>query len=168
MAKEILRNRSNGELYFSEAEALVPAGCLQIWLARVQSDYPVKGAHFVAARDQLHQKVETGPHDPALLSALGLIDAALGCPKEAINEAKRAVEMLPIYKDAWDGPLLVYNLAAVYGLTNQTNSAFEQLANLMNIQGGILYGELKLDPAWDPLRKDSRFDKLLAELAPKD
>jgi predicted Zn-dependent protease len=84
--------------------------------------------------DQLYRKVEVHPEDSALLSVLGLIDAAFGRAKEAMNEAKRAVEMLPIYKDAWDGPCLVYNLAAVYGLTNKPSLAFEQLANLVRLE----------------------------------
>ena len=165
-ADEILRENSNEELYFSEAEALIPCGCLQIWLARVQGYFPTTRADFLMARDQLFRKAEANPSNPALLSALGLVDASLGRAQEAIDEAQRAEEMLPISKDAWDGPNLAYNLAAVYALTNKTDLAFGQLANLTHTQGGILYGQLKLDPAWDPLRNDSRFDNLLAELAP--
>jgi tetratricopeptide (TPR) repeat protein len=67
---------------------------------------------FAAARDQLNQKVETHLEDVALLSVLGLVDAALGRKREAIEEAKRAVEMLPISKDAFEGPSLLYNLAS--------------------------------------------------------
>jgi hypothetical protein len=76
--------------------------------------------------------------------------------------------MLPISEDAWDGPHLAYNLAAIYALTNEPSLACEQLASLVKVGGGPFYGQLKLDPAWDPLRKDPRFEKLLAELAPKD
>jgi len=83
---------------------------------------------------------------------LGLIDGALGRAQEAIKEAKRAVEMLPISEDAWDGPSLVYNLAAVYALTNEPSLAFEQSAILVNSPGGMFYGQLKLDPSWNPLR----------------
>jgi hypothetical protein len=46
--------------------------------------------------------------------------------------------------------------------------AFETLIASAKIPGGIYYGALKTDAFWDPLRKDPRFDKLLAELAPKD
>ena len=109
-------------------------------------------ADFAAARDQLYRKVEAHPEDSALLSALGLIDVALGRAQEAIKEAKRAVEMLPISEDAWDGPSLVYNLAAVYALTNEPSLAFEQSAILVNSPGGMFYGQLKLDPSWNPLR----------------
>jgi serine/threonine-protein kinase len=165
-ADEILRENSKEELYFSDAEALVPCGCLQIWLARVQGYCPTMRADFLTARDQLFRKAEANPANPALLSALGLVDASLGRAQEAIDEAQRAEEMLPISKDAWDGPSLAYNLAAVYALTNKTDLAFDQLANLTHTHDGMLYGQLKLDPAWDPLRNDPRFDNLLAELAP--
>lgn len=99
---------------------------------------------------------------------LGLVDAALGRKREGIEEAKRAVEMLPISKDAFEGPSLLYNLAAVYSLTNESSLPFEQLAILVKTVGGVGYGQLKLEPTWDPLRKDPRFDRLLAELAPRD
>jgi serine/threonine protein kinase/tetratricopeptide (TPR) repeat protein len=167
MAKEILSDGSS-ELYFSEAEALVPRGCLQIWLAQVQGDGPQMRTDFTAARDELYRKVEEYPKNSALLSVLGLIDAALGRGEEAINEAKYAVEMLPICEDAWEGPCLVYNLAAVYALINEPSLAFEQLAILIKTPGGIAYGELKLDPAWDPLREDPRFDELIAQSAPRE
>jgi hypothetical protein len=81
------------------------------------------------------------------------------------NGAKYAVEMLPICKDAWERPCLVYNLAAVYAFTNEPSLAFEQLAILAETPGGIAYGELRLDPAWDPLREDPRFDRLIDRLA---
>ena len=61
MAKEILSENSNEELYFSNAEALVPRSCLQIWLARVQGHFPRMPARFTAARGQLYRKVEAHP-----------------------------------------------------------------------------------------------------------
>jgi hypothetical protein len=61
----------------------------------------------------------------------------------------------------------VSNLAVVFAWTNKLDLAFQQLAISVNTPGGVSYGELKLDPAWDPLRADSRFDKLLSQLAPK-
>jgi hypothetical protein len=97
-----------------------------------------------------------------------VIDAALGRKPEAIEEAKRAVEMLPVSEDAVDGPPLLYNQAAVYSMVNESDLAFKVLDLSAKIPGGVSYGELKLDPCWDPLRKDSRFEKLLTELAPKD
>ena len=167
MAQDILSDDFHEELYFSEVEALVPRHCLQIWLARVRGD-PTMRADFTAARDELYRKAKAFYKDPALLSVLGLIDAALGHAEEGIKEAKCAVEMLPIDQDAWEGPCLVYNLAAVYALTNKLSLAFEQIQILPKTPGGIAYGELKLDPAWDPLREDPRFNDFMAQLAPRE
>jgi hypothetical protein len=156
MAKEILSDTSNKDLYFSEAEALVPRDCLWIWRAQVQGDGVRSRADFLAGREALFQRAKEHAKDPALLSALGLIDAALGRKKDAIEEA---VEMLPISSDAWSGPTLVYNLAAVYALVNEPNLAINQLSILTKIPGGVAYGELKLDPAWNRLRQDPRFER---------
>ena len=60
------------------------------------------------------------------------------------------------------------NLALVYAWTDEVDLAFETLVPLTKMPSGVFYGQLKLDPYWNPLRKDPRFDKLLAELAPKD
>jgi hypothetical protein len=76
--------------------------------------------------------------------------------------------MLPLSEDAVDGPPLLINLAVVYAWTNELDLAFQTLEPLVKIPSGVFYGPLKLDPLWDPLRNDSRFDKLLAELAPRD
>jgi TolB-like protein/Flp pilus assembly protein TadD len=167
-AKEVLSRSTNAELYYFNADTTVPLGCLEIYLAYLKGDRPKMEAGFAAAREQLNRKVEAHPEDASLLSALAVIDAALGRKLEAIEEAKRAVAMLPVSEDAVDGPSLLYNLAAVYGMMNDRDLAFQELAVSAKIPGGVSYGDLKLDPCWDPLRNDPRFDKLLAELAPRD
>jgi hypothetical protein len=68
----------------------------------------------------------------------------------------------------FDGPGIGLNLAVVYAWTDEFDLAFETLSPLIKTPFGIFYGRLKRDPYWEPLRKDPRFDKLLAELAPKD
>ena len=60
-------------------------------------------------RDELERKVELQLENAKLISALGLIDAAMGHKQEAIQESKRAVEMLPVSQDAFDGPDLLEN-----------------------------------------------------------
>ena len=83
---------------------------------------------------------------------------------------KRATEMVPISKDAMEGSGLVENLALVYAWADEPNLAFEQLSILIKGPNifGVPYGVLKVDPNWDPLRKDPRFGKFLAELAPRE
>jgi TolB-like protein/Flp pilus assembly protein TadD len=160
-AHEIVEESPNEEIFFTGA--IVPKRVADIWLELVQGNHPTM-EEFGVRREQLYQKVEADPTNATLLSALGCVDIALGSKQLAISEAKRAVEMLPISKDAVEGP----NLALVYAWANEPDLALETLGPLTKIPNGDHYGTLKLDPSWDPLRKDPRFDKLLAELAPKD
>jgi hypothetical protein len=74
------------------------------------------GSWFPRARDELNRKVKMHPEDARLLSALAIIDVAFGRKVESIKKARRAVDMLPVSKDAMDGPLLVEALATVYAL----------------------------------------------------
>jgi len=112
---------------------------------------------FGAAREQLYRKVEAHPDDPFLMTALSFADASLGRKEESIQEGRRAVEAIAT------------DIAIVYAMVNEFDSAFEQLNIVIKLPNFLLtYGDLKTDPGWNPLRKDPRFDKLLAELAPRE
>ena len=76
--------------------------------------------------------------------------------------------MLPVSKDALDGVALITNLARIYALTGGKDLALEQLDIVSKIPYGPHYGELRLDPEWDSLRGDPRFEKIVASLAPKE
>jgi hypothetical protein len=68
-----------------------------------------------------------------------------------------------ISKDSWIGPAYVANLAVIYAWTGEKDLAIEQLELAIAAKGplGTHYGELKLDPEWDPLRGDPRFEKIV-------
>ncbi|MBV9273384.1 MAG: protein kinase [Verrucomicrobia bacterium] len=167
-AKEILSDTSHQELFFLFG-LTVPRECIEIWLAMAQGERPKPEGKFALAAAELKQRSDADPTDAKLASALGIIDAALGRKDEAIQEAKHAVELEPITKDAMEGPGLLYNLAVVYAQTGEPDLAFQQLAILVKTPSQFTnYGYFKLECGFDPLRKDPRFVKLLAQLAPRD
>src|SRR5262249_1829198 len=93
---------------------------------------------------------------------LGLILAALGQKEDAINEGKRAVELLPESEDAFDGPQATESLALIYAWTGEFDEAFRLLDHLLAIPTFSLTIQLlKLDTSWDPLREDPRFQGLI-------
>jgi len=98
---------------------------------------------------------------------LALIDAALGRKDEAAREGERAVELLPVTNDAVDGATLVGRLGAVYAEIGDIERAVESLEKAAALPHSVHYGDLKLDERFDPIRKDARFEKVLASLAPK-
>jgi TolB-like protein/Tfp pilus assembly protein PilF len=166
-AGEIVSKSPNDEIRFFGP--LVPRQIVALWLELVQGNHPTI-EQFGAAREQLYRKVEADRTDPFMLAALALADVALGRKEESIQEARRAMEMRPISEDAEDGPCIAANVAVVYAWANRSDFAFEQLNTLIKKTSYLLvtYGNLKTNPSWDPMRKDPRFEKLLAELAPKD
>ena len=82
-------------------------------------------------------------------------------------EGRRAVELLPVEKDAKDGPRVIVCLAMIAGWIGDNNLACEQLAMALRYSTSPSYGQLKLLPFWDPLRGDPCFEKIVASLAPK-
>jgi serine/threonine-protein kinase len=136
-------------------------------LARMTKDEVKARSAFTAARAEQEKTVQAQPNYGPALCALGLIDAGLGRKEEALREGRRAVELLPVAKDAINGPLMIEYLAMIAAWVGDKDLACEQLASVIRPPSTISYGQLKLLPFWDPLRGDPRFEKIVASLAPK-
>src|SRR6266542_4435644 len=136
-------------------------------VAQIQGDKVAARAAFTLARTDAAKLVAEQPNYAEAHCVLGLANAALGNKEGAISEGRRAVELLPVTKDVMSGALLVRNLAIIYAWTGEKDLAFEQLAIAAGIPGSLSYGNLRLNPFWDPLRGDPRFEKIVASFAPK-
>ncbi len=136
-------------------------------VARCTGDVPRARAAFTTARAEVAKVVAAQPNLAAAVSLLGLIDAGLGRKEDAIAEGRRGCELLPIGQDAVDGPLLAVNLAQIYAWTGEKAAAIDQIAAIEKVPNQLSYGLLKLNPVWDDLRGDPRFEALVVSLAPK-
>jgi serine/threonine protein kinase/Tfp pilus assembly protein PilF len=132
-------------------------------IARMIKDDGKARSAFSAARAEQEKIVQAQPNYGPALCVLGLIDAGLGRKDDALREAQRAVELLPVEKDAMEGPAMIKYLAMVAAWVGNKDLACEQLAVVIRRPSGLSYGELKLQPLWDPLRGDARFEKLVEE-----
>jgi TolB-like protein/tRNA A-37 threonylcarbamoyl transferase component Bud32/Flp pilus assembly protein TadD len=137
-------------------------------IARMTNDDETARAAFTVARVEQEKAVKAQPNYGPPLCVLGLIDAGLGRKEEALREGRRAVELLPARKDAINGPLMIAYLAMIAAWVGENNLACEQLAIAVRSPSTLSYGQLKLLPFWDPLRKDPCFEKIVASLAPKE
>jgi tetratricopeptide (TPR) repeat protein len=146
--------------------AATPADWAEGQIARARGDKQKAMAAFAAARKKLEAKFSDKPKDADYFAGVAKLDAGLGRKEEAIREARQAVELIPIAKDSLNGPEWVANLALVYAWTGEHDGALEQLEKVATLPGdwhdAVTYGDLLLNPCWDDLRGDKRFDKIVA------
>jgi TolB-like protein/class 3 adenylate cyclase/Tfp pilus assembly protein PilF len=135
--------------------------------ARARGDAEAARRAFEAAREEVQKQLSEQPDYAEANSVLALIDAALERKKDAIREGRRAVDLLPVSKDAIEGVFILENVAKIYASTGEKDLALQELNVLSTMPSNISYGELRLHPDWDALRSDPRFEKIVASLAPK-
>jgi tetratricopeptide (TPR) repeat protein len=135
--------------------------------ARMVNDDAKARLAFTAARAEQEKLVQAEPNYGPPLVVLGLIDAALGRKEEALREGRRAVELVPIEKDAVVGRIVAAYFAMIAAWIGDNALACEKLAVAIRYTSSLSYGQLKLMPWWDPLRGDPCFEQIVASLAPK-
>jgi TolB-like protein/Flp pilus assembly protein TadD len=119
------------------------------------------------ARIVAERLVRDAPDDPGRHAQLGAVLAGLGKKEDAVNEGKKAVELLPESQDAFDGPQATAALAEIYGWVGEHDEAFRLLDHLLTVPNGLTVPTIKIDPVWDPLRKDPRFQALIDKYGSK-
>src|SRR5437016_8099196 len=140
-------------------------------IARMTNDEHKAQSAFTAARTEQEKTVQAQSDYGPAWCVLGVIDAALGRKEEALREGRRAVDLLPVGKDPFNGMLMIKYLAMIAAWVGEKDLACEQIITVVRSPTGGLdlsYGELKLMPFWDPLRGEPCFEEIVASLAPKE
>jgi len=145
-----------------------PKSWFQAMIARAKGDSASATAAFRECREILAQRLVVKPEHARTIAVLAQVDAGLGNKDLAVQEAQHAIDLMPVSKDIYDGALVLEGLAQVYTWTGDRDRAIELVQKLLTMPGYTNYGRLKLHPLWSPLRGDSRFEKIVASLAPKD
>src|SRR5205809_7963154 len=100
-------------------------------IARMTEDDEKARSAFTAARAEHEKIVQAQPNYGPALCVLGLIDAGLGRKDDALREGQRAVELLPVEKDAMEGPAMIEYLAVITAWLGNKDLACEQLASII-------------------------------------
>ena len=157
----------SGENALSDGPIQLSRTFVEGLIARMVKDDGKARSAFTAARVEQAKIVEAQPDYGPPLCVLGLIDAALGRKDEALRQGRRAVELLPVEKDAVNGRIMIAYFAMIAAWVGDNAVACEQLAVSIRYTSSLSYGQLKLMPWWDALRGDPRFEQIVASLAPK-
>jgi TolB-like protein/Flp pilus assembly protein TadD len=138
------------------------------WAQCLTQAYALKGdaanvrIHAEEVRKAYEEQLRAAPNDAQRHVLLGLALAYVGRKEEAIREGERGVALAPVSKDARDGPYYQHQLVRIYVLAGEPEKALDQLEPLLKIPYYLSPGWLKIDPNFDPLRKNPRFQKLVA------
>jgi serine/threonine protein kinase/Flp pilus assembly protein TadD len=145
------------------------------WAQQVAGDYSAAQESWKQARSELEPLLKEQPENFVLIGHLALINMGLGEKATALALAERAIEANPIKKDALTGLNPVETFARVAACAGEPDRAIAALEKLLSTpyQGPLATGVpltaalLRLDPMFDPLRNDPRFEKIVSSLAPK-
>jgi tetratricopeptide (TPR) repeat protein len=122
-------------------------------------------AYSDSARVALQRAIRTNPRDPYWDSVrhqlLGSAYLSLGRTAEAIRAAQYAVQVYPVSEVAHEGTEAMIQLARIYAAAGDHDAALDQLDRLLVIPSQISRRSLAVDPHWQPLRKNPRFERLL-------
>jgi serine/threonine-protein kinase len=152
---------------FHESTAPKPRAFFEGILYNYLNDKQKARSAFEQARLIAERSLHESPDDATRHALLGQILAGLSQKEAAITEGKRAVELLPESQDALDGPKLTLALAIIYAHTAETDQALQLLDHLLTVPNGVTVPVLKLNPVWDPLRNDPRFQVLIDKYGAK-
>ena len=128
---------------------------------RALQDKPGARAAFLTAKSAAEEQLKHSPDDAKLRIQLAKVLAFLGEKDSALAEAQRASELQPESKDALDGPEITEGVARVFAILGDNDRAIEILDGLLNRPSYVTVHSLRVDPIWDPLRNDPRFQALI-------
>jgi len=157
-----------GDATFGDDQVQFDAAFGRGLLGRMLKDENKARSAFEASRPEQEKIVQEQAEFGPAVCILALIDAGLGRKEEALREIRRALELVPMEKDSTNAIHMIHYSAIVYAWVGEKDLALQNLAKAAQLPGFLNYGRLKLLPWYDPLRGDPRFEKIVADLAPKD
>ena len=155
----------------SKSSVIAGAGCIGSVYSRLYEGAAYKalgdldraGRAYEKARAELENAMSEHPGNPDIGLALAEAYAGLGQRDDAIRQGMQAVAAVPISMDALHGADLRWNLAHIYLMVGEHDTALDLIEDLLSIPSQVSVQWLRVDPTWDPVRDHPRFQQLLVK-----
>jgi adenylate cyclase len=118
---------------------------------------------YQSARPYIERAVAEQPQSAFVQIALAELMAGIGERDEAMRLCERAMEMLPVSRDAYHGATVLMESARIYGMLGDADRAVPLIERALAIPSSLQWLALRLDPKWDSIRSHPRFQKLIAQ-----
>src|SRR5881392_348001 len=122
---------------------------------------------FLKTKELLDAQLKQSPDAADTHVQLAKVLAYLNEKDSALAEAQRATELLPESKDAFGGPEITGGVAEVHAILGDNDRAIEILDGLLSRPSSVTVQGLEVNPIWDPLRNDPRFQALIEKYGAK-
>ena len=157
--KEVKGIKEADDQYYYKPEDLYVAEVYGFMNNKAQAE-----EHYKLAVKVLKEKIKEFPDDSRLYTSLGICYAGLGQKEDAIKEGKKGYDLLPISKEAWRGTFRLLDLAQIYTMVGEQDLALDAIEDLLKRPtDAISVALLKLDPTWESLRENPRYQELIKD-----
>ena len=123
---------------------------------------------YQSARAYVERALAEQPQSAFVQLALAELMAGIGERDEAKRLCERAMEILPVSRDAWHGATVLVCAAEIYGMLGDADRAVPLIERALAIPSDQHRSALNLDPKWDSIRSDRRFQYLIAQIQSAD
>ncbi len=148
---------------FEAQDFFRPASLYAGWAHQLSGDRPAARAAFDSARVLLDSVMTELPDDWRVHAARGLALAGLGRHDEALGQARWLEQSVVYREDAYNGPYLAEDRALILAQIGEAEAALDEIEQLLEGPSWLSVHTLRLDPRWDPIRDNPRFQALLAK-----
>ncbi len=154
-------DHENTEVIVNDQFLYSPISLLRAQLESMHGNSSVARRYYDSARVHLEREQKAHPADERVWSALGIAYAGLDRKEAAVQAGKRGVDLLPVEKEAWRGSYRLADLARIYAMTGDQDKALDALEHLLSIPCEVSATFLKIDPRWNSLKENKRFQSLV-------